>query len=464
MIVVWIAMFAVVSGQAPRASPTPSRRAPAAPAALAPNNPDSDLLDAAKLGDVARARELIAKGAHVNDADRRGFTPLMWAAASGNAEMVRQLLDNGAAIERRATDGTTALMLASSNGFTEVVRTLLLRGADVGAARGGVRARQLALDRGYPDVVMLLEQAEALGTRLLRAATEGNDTVVRQLLASGAPANVTDDAGTTALMMAARNGDLGMLQALLSRGADATLRDAQGRSVFEWAEPSPTTGKYVVAFLADRGVSRDTAARVAPSVQVPQVKAMLAALAAVLARVPPASSSVRSGQRRANAALSRLQALAAKWPDDSPQDYRENLSGDVSALESALRGGDVDTIAATVQSAADDLETKLEHCNRSGGKLGGSVTVRVRTIQGGGEIKSWQVFYMPRVFEAAANASPDLFPQLSSPTQETLVPGRYVMWVRDPATARVGERTVVKVGEGKTEMLLDLPVPGPLPR
>jgi hypothetical protein len=38
------------------------------------------------------------------------------------------------------------------------------------------------------------------------------------------------------------------------------------------------------------------------------------------------------------------------------------------------------------------------------------------------------------------------------------------MWVRDPATARVGERTVVKVGEGKTEMLLDLPVPGPLPR
>jgi hypothetical protein len=33
------------------------------------------------------------------------------------------------------------------------------------------------------------------------------------------------------------------------------------------------------------------------------------------------------------------------------------------------------------------------------------------------------------------------------------------MWVRDPATARLGERTVVKVGEGKKELLLDLPVP-----
>jgi hypothetical protein len=39
------------------------------------------------------------------------------------------------------------------------------------------------------------------------------------------------------------------------------------------------------------------------------------------------------------------------------------------------------------------------------------------------------------------------------------VPGRYVMWVRDPATSRLGERTVVKVGEGKKELILDLPVP-----
>jgi hypothetical protein len=82
---------------------------------------------------------------------------------------------------------------------------------------------------------------------------------------------------------------------------------------------------------------------------------------------------------------------------------------------------------------------------------------------GSAEIKSWQVFYMPRVFEVVANASPDVFPQLSSPTQETLVPGRYVMWVRDPTTARLGERTVVKVGEGKMELLLDLPVPAALP-
>jgi hypothetical protein len=189
------------------------------------------------------------------------------------------------------------------------------------------------------------------------------------------------------------------------------------------------------------------------------VKASLIALAAVLARIPPASSSVRAAQRRANTALSQLQALSVKWPADSPDDYRDNLSGDVLALEAALKAGTAESLAVTVQSVAEDLEVKLEHCNLSGGKLGGSVIVRVRTLAGTEESRRWQVFYMPRVFEAATNASPDLFPQLSSPTEDTLVPGRYVMWVRDPATARLGERTVIKVGEGRKELLVDLSVP-----
>jgi ankyrin repeat protein len=394
----------------------------------------ADLLESAKLGDPVRARELLSKGDGVNTSDRRGFTPLIWAAASGNVELARLLLESGAAVNRRANDGTTALMLASANGFTEVVRALLLRGADVTATRGGVKARQLALERGHADLVTLLEQAEVLGTRLLQAASEGNDTVVRQLLAQGAPVNVTDERGATALMIAARNGDLGMLQALLSRGADPYARDSQGQTVFGWAEPSPTTAKYVTAFLLDRGISREVP-RPSPPPQSPQVKASLSTLAAVLARVP-----------------------------HSPDDYRDNLAGDVSALEAALKVGDVEGLAATLQSVAEDLEVKLEHCTKSGGKLGGSVVVHVRTLQGSEETRSWQVFYMPKVFEAATNASPNLFPQLSSPTEETLVPGRYVMWARDPATARLGERTVVNVGEGRKELLLDLPVPPALPR
>ncbi len=432
-------------------------QAPAPAAATAPAA-GADLIESAKNGDLAHTRDLLSRGAAVNAADRRGFTPLTWAAASGNLEMVRLLLENGAAVERRAKDGTTALMVASANGFIEVVRALLVRGADVTAARAGVKARQLAIDRGHADIAALLEQAEALGIRMLQAAAEGNDTLVRQLLAQGAPGNQRDERGATALMIAARNGDLGMMQALLSRGVDPSLTDNQGQTVFGWAEPSPTTAKYVAAFLTDKGIPRQPPRAAAPAPS-PQVKASLSTLAAILARVPPASPAVRAGQRRANAALSQLQALSAKWPADSPDDYRDNLSGEIAALEAALKAGTAETLAVTLESVAEDLDIKLEHCNLSGGKLGGSVVVRVRTVAGAQESRRWQVFYMPRVFEAAANASPDLFPQLSSPTEETLVPGRYVMWVRDPTTARLGERTVVKVGEGKKDLLIDLPVP-----
>ena len=429
--------------------------------AQAPASPS--LLESTKLGDLTAVRDLLSRRAPVDVTDRRGLTPLMWAAASGNVEIVRQLLDSGAAVDRRANDGSTALMLASANGFIDIVRALLLKGADVTAARGGVKPRQLAVERGHTDVAMLLDQAEALGRRLLQAANEGHDMVVRQVLALGAPVNMPDERGATALMIAARNGDLGMIQALLSRGADASVRDRQGRTVFEWAEPSSGTAKFVVAFLTERGVSKEAPRAAAPPPS-PQVKASLTTLATVLGRIPPASAPVQAAQRRANAALSGLQALAAKWPADSPDDYRDNLAGYISALEAALKAGRAETLAATVEAVAEDLEVKLEHCTLSGGRLGGSVVVRVRTLHGGTESGSWQVFYMPRVFEAASNATPDLFPQLSSPTEETLVPGRYVMWVRDPVTARLGERTVIKVGEGKKDLLLDLPVPAALPR
>ena len=104
------------------------------------------LLESAKLGDLAAVRDLISRRAPVDTADRRGLTPLMWAAASGNIEVVRQLLDSGAAVDRRANDGSTALMLASANGSLEIVRALVLKGADVTAANGGVKARQLAVE------------------------------------------------------------------------------------------------------------------------------------------------------------------------------------------------------------------------------------------------------------------------------------------------------------------------------
>jgi ankyrin repeat protein len=440
MVISWI--VAILLAQAPVA---------------APSRPDGDLLAAAKLADLPRAQALVASGTSVDVRDWRGYTPLIWASAAGHLEMVRLLLERGAQVDSRATDGTTALILASGNGAGDLVKLLLSRGANPAAARAGLTPRQLAVSRGYPEVASVLEGAEALGAELLKAANEGQATTLRQLLARGAPANTTNADGTSPLMLAARNGDLGTLQYLLSRGADATVRDRQGQGVFDWAERSPSTRQQVTAFLRERGLQPQAVAPSGPS--APPVTASLQSLDALLAKAAPSTVPGRAAHQRAMTALARLRSLSAAWPAQSPEDYRINLAADVTALSSVLARGDQQVLGEALEAAADDLEAKLEHCQKSGGKLGGSVLVRVRTVQAGQEAGKWQVFYMPRIFEVSPNAVPDLFPQLSSPTEEMIVPGRYLMWARNPATSKIGERTVVKVGEGRKELVVDLPVP-----
>lgn len=193
--------------------------------------------------------------------------------------------------------------------------------------------------------------------------------------------------------------------------------------------------------------------------EAPPLRRSLQSLSELLARVPGGPPSLSFPTWRARTALSRLQELSTKWPAESPADYRVNVDRQVKLFEQALAANDLTQLAAFLEALGDDLEVKLEHCRNSGGRLGGSVTVSVRTVQGSQELRNWQVFYLPRVLETSGVSAANRFPQLSSPTHETLVPGRYVMWVREASGDRTGERVVVKVGEGRKDLVLDLPVP-----
>jgi len=210
------------------------------------------------------------------------------------------------------------------------------------------------------------------------------------------------------------------------------------------------------AWAQARGGAADAPARLANQ---PPLTTSLRDLGILLARAPDLSPGIRSDRQRASATVVRLQALSRNWPAESPADYRANLASDVAALTAAVDSPSVPGLSATLEALADDLQIKLEHCTKSGGKLGGSVVVRVRSVRGGDEVKNWQVFYIPRVLAAAGSATPDRFPRLTSPSNESLVPGRYVMWLKDPVSDRLGERTTVKIGDGMKELLLDLPVP-----
>ena len=99
---------------------------------------ETALMETAIRGDIAGTRLLLDKGADVNAADHRGYTPLLLAAQYDGdaAALVRLLLERGADITAVA-EGQTALRLAMKRGETEV--TKILREAAAAPRPSGVQ-------------------------------------------------------------------------------------------------------------------------------------------------------------------------------------------------------------------------------------------------------------------------------------------------------------------------------------
>ena len=94
----------------------------------------------------------------------QGRTRLMYAAVVGNVARARFLLDRGALLDAGSKDfGNTALMYASEGGRLEVVRLLVERGANVNAARksDGCTAMMWASEKGHLEIAQLLVESPA---------------------------------------------------------------------------------------------------------------------------------------------------------------------------------------------------------------------------------------------------------------------------------------------------------------
>ena len=129
---------------------------------------------------------------------------LTMAAASGDVAKVRQLLAKGA-------DGRAALWLAVQGGHEEVAKVLVEHGVN-------------------PNV-----PGEGGKTPLLVAAAAGREELVGALLAAGADPNMRDAAGLTPLATAIENGHEGLAARLLERGADPNSEAGQGQTVLHAA-------------------------------------------------------------------------------------------------------------------------------------------------------------------------------------------------------------------------------------
>jgi ankyrin repeat protein/DNA-binding beta-propeller fold protein YncE len=204
--------------------------------------------DAVAFGDVAAVRDLIAKGADVNAAEKDGVTPLLQAVLSADDEVLAALIEAGAAVNQAsAIDGdvlrnhgaqiepgqrphVTPLLLAAFLGNRAVVERLLRAKGDVRAAGDdGMQPLHLAAFRASGEIATLLLDSEAdvnardanAATPLHAAAAQGNVPVAAVLLARGAYVNPIDDQGRTPLDYSYGRSDRELVDLLVRRGAVA---------------------------------------------------------------------------------------------------------------------------------------------------------------------------------------------------------------------------------------------------
>ena len=183
----------------------------AAPPAFA--TPDSDLLDAAGKGEIAKVHAALANGASANAKADDGTTALMLATAANNLGMANLLLAKGAKAAVADNEGVTALHVAVDRGNLGIAQLLVSKGADVNAKeKNGRTPLHIAADRGKAPLVNLLltykadPNAKATDGRtpLLHAMNNENYDVVRMLVGKGADVNAADANGHTALGLGAK--------------------------------------------------------------------------------------------------------------------------------------------------------------------------------------------------------------------------------------------------------------------
>lgn len=156
---------------------------------------ETPLMYVALVGDTARARALIRKGAQVN---RLGWTPLQYAASTGQQAMIKLLLEQGALVNAPGPNGETALMMAALAGNEAVVRQLLLSGGDATTRDlGGHDSAAWARRRGHEGLARKLDD-------LSRRMWDRRDTMRREadkvrtfpVPGPNAPADAMPDAAT----------------------------------------------------------------------------------------------------------------------------------------------------------------------------------------------------------------------------------------------------------------------------
>jgi hypothetical protein len=193
---------------------------------IAPRQFKSEVIRAVSEGDVEDVRELIARGAGVNEREEDKTTALHIAVENASIEKVRLLLEFGANVNARDEEKRTPLLMIGGGATRELVALLVEGGAKVNVT------------------------AEDGTTPLLAAADNSPAEVVQFLIDEGAEIDVRDEDGDTPLMIAAYSDDAESVRALLIAGADVNARNKADETALDQA-----SDKEVIDLLRSFGAT-----------------------------------------------------------------------------------------------------------------------------------------------------------------------------------------------------------------
>lgn len=196
---------------------------------------DLRLHDAARAGDLAAIRSLLADGVPIDARDTDGRTPVMVATMARQTSAVRALVDAGADVDIRDNRLDNVFLYAGANGLLDILRIANEAGADPAITNrfGGI-ALIPACERGHVETVRYLlaesdvdvDHVNRLGwTGLLEAIllSDGgprHQEIVRLLLEAGADPELADGDGVTPLAHARARGFDEIAALLVGGGAE----------------------------------------------------------------------------------------------------------------------------------------------------------------------------------------------------------------------------------------------------
>jgi uncharacterized protein len=203
---------------------------------------EEGMVKAAAKGDVAQVRDLLDQGVSATSRHKlTGWSALTAASYHGKLEVVQMLIQAGADVNARDKTGGTPLLKAATvpsgensseilKTKAEIIRELLKAGADPQLHDNfGGSAWEQAVINNHQELIDAFEGVKGVKeTQMIVAASTGDLSVLKKMIAEGADVNYKDTDGWSALTEATLTGQIEAVKILIDSHADVNMKHQKG--------------------------------------------------------------------------------------------------------------------------------------------------------------------------------------------------------------------------------------------